>query len=135
SGRPDTVATVWQPGPTFSSAAMPDGATPPDDVRVATPAIWAALDCPGAWATEFDYGRPIVLGRITGAIYRRIEVGKRYVVVGYCRSQQGRKALTATAIYDEAGAPAAAAEAIWLQVDPAAFAGLLDDYRPRAGQA
>ncbi|MGH3802152.1 MAG: hypothetical protein ACRDTD_18855 [Pseudonocardiaceae bacterium] len=123
--RQDTVATVWRPGEDFSAAAIPDGATAPDDKRVAVPAVWAALDCPGAWAANFDYGRPIVLGRITAAAYREIKVSGEYAVVGHCRSLEGRKALTATAIYDEHGSLLAAAEAIWLQVDPKTFAGLL----------
>jgi len=134
-GRDATVAAPWMPYPNFSQAAMPpglgDGTAEPaensashNNDNVAIPAVWAALDCPGAWATDFDYGRPIVLGRITAAIYHDLTVGQEYVAVGHCRGKQGRKAFTATAVYDANNQLMAGAVALWIAVNPATFAGL-----------
>ncbi len=134
-GRDATVAAAWTPHSNLSRAAMPPGleggTTEPtansashDNDYVAMPAVWAALDCPGAWATDFDYGRPIVLGRISAAIYHDLTVRQEYVVVGHCLRKQGRKAFTVTAVYDTNNQLMAAAEALWIAVNPATFAGL-----------
>ncbi len=122
-GQVSIVAAPWQPEASFSRAVL-EADSGPDAELVATPVVWAALDCPGAWAADFDYGRPIVLGRMTAVVHHKLPVGERYVVVGQCRQQQGRKSFTATAVYDQDSRLMAAAEAIWLSVDPTTFAGV-----------
>ncbi|MGH3545913.1 MAG: hypothetical protein ACRDPW_08305 [Mycobacteriales bacterium] len=122
-GRPGVTATPWQPGASFSQAVL-EGSTGCNAAAIATPVVWAALDCPGAWAANVDSGRPIVLGRIAAVVHHELPAEESYVVVGECRRQEGHKAFTATAIYDPDGRLMAAAVATWLAIDPATFAGL-----------
>jgi len=117
------TAALWQPGTSFSRAALDvDAVTEPR--MLTTPVVWAALDCPGAWAADFDSGRPLVLGRMTAVVHHELPADEPYVVVGKCLRQEGRKAFTTTGVYDQDSRLMAAAEAIWLAVDPATFAGL-----------
>ncbi len=107
-GAPGTAA-AWIPGPDV------DGG----DGRVAEPTVWAALDCPGGWAVMGD-GRPMVLGTITAEILQRPRVGRRHVVRAVVTGGSGRKASTASTLYDEDGTVLARALGVWLRVDPAA---------------
>ena len=102
--RPDDVACPWVAS---------------DDVDVAT--VWAALDCPGGWAVNLP-GRPMVLGTMTAAVERLPSPGEACVVVGRALRAEGRKAFTATTLWGPDGEPLARASAVWLQVDPSAFA-------------
>lgn len=102
--RPDDVACVVS--------------APPD---VDVPVVWAALDCPGAWALDVA-GRPVVLGTMTASVARVPEPGEVCVVVGRALRREGRKAFTATTLWGEGDEPLARATAVWLEVDPAAFA-------------
>ena len=108
----DVVAAPWRP------------ATWTDDGRglVTIPAVWAALDCPSAWAID-DEGRAVVLGRITVRIDRVPRVGERLVVVGSVRERTSRRiAQCGSAVYDEAGKAVAVASTTWFAVDVATFA-------------
>lgn len=107
--RPDTVASGWVP----HSAITDEGRVPPA-------MVWAALDCPGGWSADL-VGRPMVLGRVTAAVDAVPDVGDSCVVVGQFRGKQGRKTFTATTAYDGEGRILGRAEAIWFDVDPAAF--------------
>jgi hypothetical protein len=106
-----TVAAVWTPDVTLSSAGSVASTVEPEFA-------WAALDCPGGWSTDLG-GRPMVLGRMTAKILRTPSVGEQCVVVGNLRELDGRKAFTASALYDADGELLGFAEAVWLQVDPA----------------
>jgi hypothetical protein len=111
-GRP-RVAATWTPHP---SVAPSDG----DGLRAATPVVWAALDCAGAWAADVGE-RPMVLGSITARVDALPLVGEPHVVVGHDRGREGRKNYTATSLYDASGSLLAAAEHVWITVDPANF--------------
>jgi hypothetical protein len=84
--------------------------------------IWAALDCPGAWAADFG-DRLLVLGTITARVDRTPVSGEPHVVVAEARGEDGRKAFAATSIYAPDGALIATAEQIWIRVDPDFLAG------------
>jgi hypothetical protein len=90
--------------------------------EVSVPIMWAALDCPGGWASDIEE-RPMVLGQITVRVRELVETSERYVVVGAVRGQEGRKTFTATTIYDPDNRILATAEHIWIAVDPATFGG------------
>jgi hypothetical protein len=94
-----TVAAVWIP----------------DVTSVGPEFAWAALDCPGGWSTDLG-GRPMVLGRMTARILRTPSADQECVVVGNLRKLDGRKAFTASALYDADGELLGYAEAIWIQV-------------------
>jgi hypothetical protein len=97
-----------------------------DTVRAAawTPAestaeiVWAALDCPGAWASGIA-GREMVLGTMTARVHALPAVGAPCVVMAWPRGSSGRRFLSGTALYDGTGRLLAQAEAIWIAVDAA----------------
>ena len=92
-GRPGTTAAAWVPGPSTAG----EGAT-----TVGAEVAWAALDCPGGWALDLA-GRPAVLGRMTAQLDALPHVGDRCVVMGAVLGRDGRKAHTATTLYDGDG--------------------------------
>jgi hypothetical protein len=78
--------------------------------------VWAALDCPGAYAVMAAAGRgTIVLGRFAARIDRVPGAGERCVVVGHALDSEGRKHHAATALYTDAGELLALAEATWIE--------------------
>ncbi len=90
----------------------------PYDVSV--PITWAALDCPGGWASGIEE-RPAVLGTISLRLDRLPAPGAAHVVVGELRGTEGRKIFTASTLYDPDGAVVATAEHIWIAIDPQDF--------------
>lgn len=91
-----------------------------DGAQVTEPLVWAAIDCPGGWACGFR-GRPMVLGTMTAQLLHLPEAGVTTVVTGRHDRTVGRRSWTSTALYAEDGMLLARAEAIWFQVDAAAF--------------
>lgn len=80
--------------------------------------VWAALDCPGAWALGVG-GRPMVLGTMTAQVSALPEVGAEHVVMAWVIGSEGRKHRCGTALF--AGERLLAhAEATWIMVDPRA---------------
>ncbi|MFV0462423.1 MAG: hypothetical protein ACK5MP_04370 [Nostocoides sp.] len=79
--------------------------------------LWAALDCPGAWAVGIA-GRAMVLGTMTARITRLPQVGEDCVVMAWPRGGSGRKYFSGTALYGEDGTLAGHAESTWIVVDP-----------------
>lgn len=77
--------------------------------------VWAALDCPGGWATDLE-GRPMVLGRTALRRDGAVTPGAEHVVVGEVLGEDGRKTRTATALYGPDGALLAVAQATWVAV-------------------
>ena len=126
TGRSDTDALCLRPGristDVVASPWQPAAWTDDGNGHVRIPAVWAALDCPSAWAID-DEGRAVVLGRITVEIFRVPRVAQRLVVVGCVRQRASRRiAQCGCAIYDEAGAVLAVASSTWFAVDIATFA-------------
>ncbi len=91
----------------------------PYDVSV--PITWAALDCPGGWASDIDE-RPMVLGTMTLRLDHLPVTGEHYVVVGEVRGSEGRKTFTASSLYDYDGGLRATAEHVWISVNVEDFA-------------
>jgi len=76
--------------------------------------VWAAIDCPGAYAAG-DPGRgEVVLGRMTARIDRLPGEGEPCVVVGWPLGEDGRKLFAGTAIYGRDGEPLAVARQVWI---------------------
>ena len=108
--KPGLNAAPWTPHEAFGGS---DGA-------LDLPVAWAALDCPGGWAADFNR-QPMVLGRMTAQVNRRPRVGEAYIAVGHLEAEKGRKFLTDTALYSEDGELLGRAEQIWIKIDIAAF--------------
>lgn len=77
--------------------------------------VWAAIDCPGAYAAG-DPGRgEIVLGRMTARIERLPDEGESCVVVGWPIGEDGRKLFAGTALYGRDGDVLAVARQVWIE--------------------
>lgn len=86
-----------------------------DDGLVAPEFLWAALDCPSAFALR-TAGAPVLLGRFTADIARRPTPGEALTVAAWRTGGEGRKHYAASALFDEAGALIAAANAVWIEI-------------------
>lgn len=95
------VAAAWRP-----DASLADG----DGVKPEF--VWAALDCPGAFAS--DPGKPMLLGELAMYIDRRPDAGERCVVVGWPISTEGRK--RNTAVFGADGGLRAVGLATWIEL-------------------
>jgi hypothetical protein len=98
-------------------------AGPLGDGRVASPwipseiapeLVWAALDCPGAFAVGFSERGETVLGRFAARIDEVPDVGEPCVVTGWPLGEEGRKLYAGTALYGEDGRLLACARAAWI---------------------
>ena len=104
------VAAPWTPDPALADTAG----------TVRTEFVWAALDCPGAFAFEWSPDRAVLLGEMTATVDKAVQAGAAHVVIGWELARDGRKHHTGTALFDAAGTCIAKARATWLEVsDPA----------------
>jgi hypothetical protein len=98
------VAAPWQPTPDLADASG----------RIAPEFIWAALDCPGAFAVDKE---PILLGRMSAKILQRPTPDAPIVAVAWSTGQDRRKHFASTALFTESGDLLAFSEQTWIQVD------------------
>lgn len=94
----------------------PDTSLADDTGLIKEEFIWAALDCPGAFAILGEENRPIVLGRMTAEIRKKIKQGEHCVVIGWEKGHEGRKHFSGTAVYNETGDLCAVANATWIDI-------------------
>lgn len=80
--------------------------------------MWAALDCPGAFANGFPQIR-MVLGRLAARAVRAVESGEECVVVAWSAGVEGRKHSAGTALFGDDGALRARARATWIRLTQA----------------
>jgi hypothetical protein len=76
--------------------------------------VWAAIDCPGAYAVGTAGRGEMVLGRMTARVLRLPEMGERCIVVSWPLGEDGRKAFAGTALYAEDGESLAVARQTWI---------------------
>jgi hypothetical protein len=77
--------------------------------------VWAALDCPGAFAVGFAGRGELVLGRLAARIERVPDTGEACVVVGWPLGEDGRKRYAGTALFTADGELLARARATWIE--------------------
>lgn len=99
------VAAPWTPDRTLTG----------DDHLVRPEFLWAALDCPGAFASGFPE-TPMVLGRLAAQLVRPVRAGQGSVVVGWPEGSEGRKHFAGTALFTSRGNLIAVARATWISV-------------------
>jgi hypothetical protein len=87
--------------------------TPTEDV-ISSEFIWAALDCPGAYAVEFGQRGNPVLGRLAARVEHLPHPGERCVVMGWPLGEDGRKLYAGTAVFGEDGRLLGSARATWI---------------------
>ncbi|RYZ06569.1 MAG: hypothetical protein EON61_13760 [Alphaproteobacteria bacterium] len=98
------VAAPWLPTPNLADVS---GLISPEY-------MWAALDCPGAFAIDKE---PILLGRMTAKILSCPTPNAPIVSVAWSKGQDRRKHFAGTALFDEAGQLLAFSEQVWIQID------------------
>jgi hypothetical protein len=76
--------------------------------------VWAAIDCPGAYAVGAAGRGEIVLGRMTARVLRVPARGERCVAAAWPCGEDGRKLFAGTALYSEAGELLALARQTWI---------------------
>jgi hypothetical protein len=101
------VAAPWLPG-----ATLDDGTG-----KVKPEFIWAALDCPGYFAS-FNTDTLAVLGELSVHIDRLVHVDEPCVVIGWRILLEGRKCRAGTALFDEDGERCAVGVATWVAPTP-----------------
>ncbi len=77
---------------------------------------WAALDCPSSAPVHGTVSAPVVLGRLTIALERPIEVGAPHVIQSWLEGSDGRKRLTGVALFTAGGERLAAGRAVWVEL-------------------
>jgi hypothetical protein len=77
--------------------------------------VWAALDCPGAYACGFGERGVLVLGRLAARVEALPRAGERCVVVAWPLGDEARKAFAGTALYGEGGRVLGVAQATWIE--------------------
>ena len=76
--------------------------------------VWAAIDCPGAYAVGAEGRGDIVLGRMTARVDRVPEAGEPCIVVSWPLGEDGRKLDAGTALFAEHGELLALARQTWI---------------------
>jgi len=89
----DVVAAPWTPDASLGDA----GGRVPEEL------VWAALDCPGAFAVGFTERGEGVLGRMAARVDARPRIGERHVVIAWPLGEHGRKLYAGTALFAESG--------------------------------
>jgi hypothetical protein len=76
--------------------------------------VWAAIDCPGAYAVGAEGRGETVLGRMAARVLHVPDVGARCVVLSWPLGEDGRKLFAGTALFAEDGELLAYARQTWI---------------------
>jgi hypothetical protein len=76
--------------------------------------VWAAIDCPGAYAVGAQGRGDIVLGRMTARVDRVPDAGEVCVVASWPLGEDGRKIYAGTALFAADGELLALARQTWI---------------------
>ncbi len=98
------LAAPWLPDETLDNGAG----------KVRPECIWAALDCPGYFATA--HPTAALLGELAVHIDRLVHVDEPCVVIAWPISRDGRKHRAGTALFDEDGERCALGVATWIEL-------------------
>jgi hypothetical protein len=98
------VAAPWYPSPDLVGAKD----------RIAPEFMWAALDCPGAFAIEKE---PILLGRMSAQVLDRPRAGDPVIAVAWSKGNERRKHFAGTALFSDSGDLLAFSDQTWIQID------------------
>ena len=112
-------------GPAPDSPVNADDWTPgadlADDEGLVRPEfLWAALDCPGAFALRNGL-RLALLGRFAVDIKQRPKAGDKLIVAAWRTGREGRKHFSSSALFDADRQLVAAANATWIELNDPKF--------------
>jgi hypothetical protein len=100
----EVVAAPWIPAVSLGD----DGDRVPEEL------VWAALDCPGAFAVGFSERGETVLGRMAARVYTRPQVSERHIVIAWPLGEDGRKLYAGTALFTDRGELLGIARQTWI---------------------
>jgi hypothetical protein len=80
--------------------------------------VWAAIDCPGAYAVGAEGRGDIVLGRMTARVHRVPAAGEPAVAASWPLGEDGRKLYAGTALFAADGELLALAKQVWIVPRP-----------------
>lgn len=100
----------------YAAPWVPDAALAKEDGTLPARYIWAALDCPGAYAAMGSEVKNLLLGRMTAQQDHPLPAGQNSTIMAWLIAQEGRKYLSGTALYDSSGRCVAKAMATWIEV-------------------
>ena len=80
--------------------------------------VWAAVDCPGAYAVGAEGRGDIVLGRMTARVDRVPGVGEECIAIAWPLGEDGRKLYAGTALLTPSGELLALARQTWIVPKP-----------------
>ncbi len=86
--------------------------------EVSPEVVWAAIDCPGAWAVGAPGRGEMVLGRMAAELRRLPDEGERCIAVSWPLGEDGRKLYAGTALLAEDGELLAHARQTWIAPRP-----------------
>jgi len=109
------LATVWHPDASLA-----------DENEVVRPEfLWAALDCPTAFATGNKPGMPsVLLGRQTVRIDAAVKSGEAVIVAAKGVAQERRKHTAHSWLFNVEGELLGECRAVWIEVSAAVLHGL-----------
>jgi len=90
-------------------------AAPWTPAEAGTELVWAAIDCPGAYAVGAAGRGGIVLGRMTACVVRVPEPEEPCVVSAWPLGGDGRKLYAGTALHTADGELLARAQQVWIE--------------------
>lgn len=93
---------------------LPHGGLSNGDGKVRPEFIWAALDCPGYFASVLE-GRIALLGELAVHIDRSVHIEEPCVVTAWRILVEGRKHKVGSALFDEEGERCAVGVATWVE--------------------
>jgi hypothetical protein len=102
--RSTLVAAPWTPAADLCR----------EDGRVRREFVWAALDCPGAFAVGYPDRGETLLGRLAVHVHALPQGGEQCIVAGWPLGEDGRKLYAATALFRKSGEALAWARATWI---------------------
>lgn len=103
---PTLVACPWVPDASLADA----------DGRIGPEILWAALDCPGAFAFPQPENTTMLLGELQARLLGDVAIGERCTLVARALSHEGRKHRTATALFGEDGRCRGESIGIWIEL-------------------
>ena len=86
----------------------------PREELVSSEFVWAALDCPGAYAVQSGWRGTPVLGRLAAHVEHLPRPDERCVVMAWPLGEEGRKLYAGTALIGEDGRVLGSARATWI---------------------
>ncbi|WP_300378144.1 hotdog fold domain-containing protein [Henriciella sp.] len=108
-------ADVWVPAEDYAG----------DDGLVRPEFVWAALDCPTAFALRHGDTKLCLLGSLAVEVHRRPTPGERLIAMAWKQGVDGRKNYADGALVDAAGEVVAASNAVWVELtDPDMIAAI-----------